>query len=200
MVALPDQCALTVAQKFMVHFVVTFGCPLEVHTDQGKDFDNNLFENLCEILKIAKTRTTPYHPSSNGQVERYNTMVLQMIRCYIDNNKTWDIDLPLLAMALYSTIHRQTGYTPNRLMLGKSFNQYISNGESPWWLTLSGAMRLVRRSCRSTLKSSSSRSSKPARGTTTSEKGLWHEAGWAPLQSWWHCLQVGFNNKSRSIV
>lgn len=76
MAALPDQCALSVAQKFLVHFVVTFGCPLEVHTDQGKNFDSNLFESLCEVLKIAKTQTTPYHPSSNGQVERYNTTVL----------------------------------------------------------------------------------------------------------------------------
>lgn len=106
MAALPDQCALSVAQKFLVHFVVTFGCHLEVHTDQGKNFDSNLFLSLCEVLQIAKTRTTPYHPSSNGQVKRYNTTVLQMIRCYIDkNNKTWDSDLPLLAMALHSTIH-----------------------------------------------------------------------------------------------
>lgn len=43
MAALPDQCALSVAQKFLVHFVVTFGCPLGVHTDQGKNFDSNLF-------------------------------------------------------------------------------------------------------------------------------------------------------------
>lgn len=43
MAALPDQCALSVAQKFLVHFVVTFGCPLEVHTDLGKNFDSNFF-------------------------------------------------------------------------------------------------------------------------------------------------------------
>lgn len=56
MAALPDQCALSVAQKFLVHFVVTFGCPLKVHTDQGKNFDSNLFKSLCEVLQIAKTR------------------------------------------------------------------------------------------------------------------------------------------------
>lgn len=65
MAALPDQCALSVAQKSLVHFVVTFGCPLEVHTDQGKNFDSNLFKSLCKVLQIAKTRTTLYHPSSN---------------------------------------------------------------------------------------------------------------------------------------
>jgi hypothetical protein len=65
--AIPEQSALTIAEKFVVHFVVTFGCPLEVHTDQGRNFDGNLFKSLCTILEVAKTRTTPYHPSSNGQ-------------------------------------------------------------------------------------------------------------------------------------
>lgn len=51
---------------------------------------------------------------------------LQMIRCCIDkNNRTWDRALPLLAMALHSTIHRQTGYTPNRLMLGREVIQPV---------------------------------------------------------------------------
>jgi hypothetical protein len=42
MAAIPEQSALTIADKFVVHFVVTFGCPLEVHTDQGRNFDGNL--------------------------------------------------------------------------------------------------------------------------------------------------------------
>lgn len=46
MAALPDQTALSVAHKFLIHFVVTFGCPLEVHTDQGRNFDSNLFRAL----------------------------------------------------------------------------------------------------------------------------------------------------------
>lgn len=86
MAALPDQTALSVAHKFVTHFIVTFGCPMEVHTDQGRNFDSNLFQALCDELQIAKTRTTPYHPSSNGQVERYNTTVLQMIRCFIEKD------------------------------------------------------------------------------------------------------------------
>jgi hypothetical protein len=48
-------------------------CPSKIHTDQGKNFDGNLFSALCEALEVAKTRTTPYHPSSNGQMECYNT-------------------------------------------------------------------------------------------------------------------------------
>ena len=62
--------------KVLVHFIATFGFPLEIHTDEGRHCESKLFGSLCELLKIAKTRTTP-----NGQVKRYNTMVLAMIRC-----------------------------------------------------------------------------------------------------------------------
>ena len=126
MAAIPEQSALTIADKFVVHFVVTFGCPLEVHTDQGRNFDGNLFKSLCTILEVAKTRTTPYHPSSNGQIERFNTVLQQMIRCYIEKKgRRWDKDIPLLAMALHSMVNRQTGYSPNKVMLGRETIQPV---------------------------------------------------------------------------
>lgn len=81
---------------------------------------------MCNELQIVISRTTPYHPSSNGQVDRYNTMVLQMIRCFIENiNKNWDQDLPLLPIAMHHTIECQTGFTPNRLMLGSEVIQPV---------------------------------------------------------------------------
>ena len=49
-VAIPDQFAETEAQRFLDHFIVTFGCPLEIHTDQGKGFDGYLFKPFCEVL------------------------------------------------------------------------------------------------------------------------------------------------------
>ena len=106
----------------------TFGCPLEVHTDQGRNVDGTLFSALCEALEITKTRTTLYHPCANGQVKRFNTIVLQMVRCYIEKkNKDWDRDLPILAtcMTLHSMVNRQTSFTPNRLMLGRETVQPI---------------------------------------------------------------------------
>jgi hypothetical protein len=118
MAAIPEQPSLTIAEKFVVHFVVTFGCP--------RNFDGNLFKSLCTILEVAKTRTTPYHPSSNGQIERFNTVLLQMIRCYIEKkSRRWDKNIPLLSMALHSMVNRQTGYTPNKLMLGRETIQPV---------------------------------------------------------------------------
>ncbi len=119
-ISLADQHAETVAQEFLLGLVKTFGCPLEIHTDQGKQFDGNLFKAFCDLLTIKKTRTTPYHPASNGQVERYNRVILQMIRCYVEgNSRNWDQHLPLLSMALHAMEHHETGFTPNQLMLGR---------------------------------------------------------------------------------
>ena len=124
--AIPDQTAVTTAHQFLLHFVTTFGCPLEIHTDQGKNFESDLFQAFCDRLGIAKTRTTPYNPSSNGAVERQNRNVLQMIRCFIQGQtRDWDQDLPLVVMALHSMVNRSTGFTANQVMLGREVIQPV---------------------------------------------------------------------------
>ena len=117
---LPDQSAELVAKTMVDEFFSRFGCPLEIHTDQGKNFMSNLFSNLCGLLQIAKTRTTSYHPQGNGQVERVNRTLLQMIRCLRDKNiRNWDLYLPQLSGAIRATRNRSTGFTRNKLMLGR---------------------------------------------------------------------------------
>lgn len=118
--ALPDQTASTVAYQFLAQFVRYFGCPQVVHTDQGRNFEGNVFQAFCELMEIHKTRTTPYHPQGNGQCETKNRLILQMIRCYVDKKgKDWDYYLPFICLAFHSLVNRTTGFTPNKLMLGR---------------------------------------------------------------------------------
>ena len=125
-VPLSTQTAEVVARAVVEGFFARMGCPLQLHTDQGRNFESALFKELCERLEIAKTRTTPYRPCSNGQVERYNRTLLQMIRCYISEHPdTWDAYLPYLASAINSTVHSNTGFTPNMMMLGREVLQPI---------------------------------------------------------------------------
>ena len=57
----------TVAEVFVREIVCRYGVPLEIHTDQGHNFDSKLIKELSKLLGIRKIRATPLHPQSNGQ-------------------------------------------------------------------------------------------------------------------------------------
>ena len=60
------------------YFIACFGVPLPIHSDQGKNVNGHLMHAVCTLLVITKTQTTAYCPSSNGQAEHYNRLVLQI--------------------------------------------------------------------------------------------------------------------------
>ena len=80
---LKDQIGETVARVVAEEFIARFECPLEIHTDQGRNFDGVFSNELCKIMDINKTRTTSYRPSANGQVERLNRSIAQIIHCCV---------------------------------------------------------------------------------------------------------------------
>ena len=65
---LPTQTAEQTATAAVNEFFSRFGFPFKIFTDQGRNFESRLFKSICDVLQIHKTRTTPYRPSSNGQV------------------------------------------------------------------------------------------------------------------------------------
>lgn len=91
-----------------------------------ENMDGNVKRQICKLLDIDKTRTTPYHPSSNGQVERFNSLILQTVRCFIKKQQNkWDEYLQLLAGAIRATPSTRTGFSPNFLMFGREVTQPI---------------------------------------------------------------------------
>ena len=81
---------------------------------------STIFSEMCSLLEIRKTRTTPYHPSGNSQVERFNRNLIQMIKAYIkDEQRNWDQNLGCLAGAYRASVHESTVFTPNLLMFGR---------------------------------------------------------------------------------
>lgn len=122
-ISLPSQTAEVTARAAVNDLFSRFGYPYEIFTNQDRDFESELFLKICTILGIHKARTRPYRPSYNGQVERYNHILMDAVRCYIDGQpKTWNKYLGQLAEALRSTVNRHTVYAPNRLVLGREVN------------------------------------------------------------------------------
>ena len=117
--AIPNQEATTVAEKLVSEFVCRLGVPREIHSDQGSNFESKVMAEVCKLLDIEKTRTTPLHPQSDGQVERYNQTLIEMPRGKLrDGQEDWDLQLQPCMMAYRSSVHESTGKTPNMLMLG----------------------------------------------------------------------------------
>lgn len=82
--AIPDQEAETVAKKLVHEFICRLGVPIQVHSDQGRNFESSLFSEMTKLLGIQKTRTTALHPQSDGMIERFNKTVGNMLATQIE--------------------------------------------------------------------------------------------------------------------
>ncbi|GFV22537.1 retrovirus-related Pol polyprotein from transposon 412 [Trichonephila clavipes] len=97
---IPDQEASTVANVLVQHWTSRFGVLLQLHSDQGENFDSAVCKRLCEILAIDKTRTTALHPQSDGMVERFNRTILNSLSLLVSSNQQdWDRKLPFFLLA-----------------------------------------------------------------------------------------------------
>ena len=120
---LKDKTARSVADALMDIWLPRYGFPLFLHSDQGKEFDNAMIHKLSELLGTVKTKTTPYHPRSDGLVERFNRTLLAMLAmCVSQEHDNWDDLLPFMMLAYNTTVHTTTGFTPYRLVFGDECN------------------------------------------------------------------------------
>jgi len=74
---LPNQEASTAADHLVDEW---FLVPEQLHADQGPQFESQLVREVCKLLHIKKTRTTPYHPQCDGMVEHFNRTLLNMFQ------------------------------------------------------------------------------------------------------------------------
>ena len=120
---LENQKAETVAEVFVREFVSRFGVLLQLHSDQGRNFESVLFSEMCRLLGIDTTRTTALHPQSDGMVERFNRTLENQLAIFIEKHQQdWDSHVPLILLAYRSPVHESTGKTPSFLMFGREVN------------------------------------------------------------------------------
>ena len=82
---------------------------------------NQTSAEVCKILNIRKSRTTPYHPQCDGLIERFNRTLLDMLATTCkDHPFDWEDHIRKVCMAYNTSTQSTTGYTPFFLMFGSS--------------------------------------------------------------------------------
>jgi len=94
--------------------------PLQLLSDRGPEFESELLSGLMKYMEIDKLRTTAYQPSTNGVVERFHRTLNAMLGKVVSSSqRDWDERLPAVLAAYRSSPHESTGFSPNRLFLGR---------------------------------------------------------------------------------
>ena len=100
----PDQTVKTIAKFLYGGYIAIFGALVRLLSDRGTSFTSSIIEELCKILGVQQLWTTPYHPQTNGLVERLHQMIMCMIgKLGEDKKANWPSHLAEIAHAYNST-------------------------------------------------------------------------------------------------
>ena len=114
------QTAQATARILWDNFICHYGFPEKFISDQGRNFESDLIKELCKIAGVKKLHTTPYHPQGNGQCERFNSTLCNMLGTLSEEEKSdWKSYLGCMIHAYNCTKHASTTYSPYYLMFGR---------------------------------------------------------------------------------
>lgn len=112
--------AQTVAKVFVEQFILRYGIPREVISDQGLEFLANIFQDTCKLLQIDKLQSTAYHHETLGAIENTHKNLGSFLRIQIaTHGNDWASWIPYWVFAFNNTVHTETKYTPHELVFGK---------------------------------------------------------------------------------
>jgi len=87
-----DQKAQTVAKILVSRLFSRFGPPKNIHSNQGTNFERNLIKTICDLMGIQKNRTIAYHPQGEGQIERQNRALQEILPTFVSEHPDcWDL-------------------------------------------------------------------------------------------------------------
>nr|VZI11331.1 unnamed protein product [Spirometra erinaceieuropaei] len=131
-VTLPRQDAASFTTALLTTWVCRFGAPISLHSDCGANFESRVVRDVCDLLQIHKTHTTSAHPEGNGQVERTNRTIINLLKAFAEDHHphNWDVRLPYAMMAYRCAVHTSTGYAPFFMLTGRHF-RLLSDSQLP---------------------------------------------------------------------
>ena len=116
--AVPDAGAYTLAKFIFEEIICRHGTPKIILSDQGRNFISETVRLLCEKFLIKHKFSSPYHPQTNGMVERFNRTLCESL-AKVKESEDWDLYIPAVLLAYRTKRHATTGYTPFQLVYGR---------------------------------------------------------------------------------
>ena len=128
----------------MLQLFSRVGIPREVLTDQGPNFMSKTLRQVYNLLGLRRIRTTPYHPQTDGLVERFNQTLLSMLRKFVeDSGKDWDQWLPYLLFAYREVPQASTGFSPFELLYAHQVRGPLDVLKETWEGEKSGGTNII---------------------------------------------------------
>jgi hypothetical protein len=119
--AIPDATAASVASFFYEDIICRHGCPQEIISDNGSAFISQMVESMLENHQIKHRLISPYHPQSNGLVERFNRTLCKSLAKFVQlQEQDWDKFIPSVLFAYRTMKHNTTKYDPFSLVYGRN--------------------------------------------------------------------------------
>ena len=116
----------------LLEVISRHGIPESILTDQGSVFMSRLTKSVCNTLGIEQIRTSPYHPQSDGALERWHACLKGMLKRSEADLKYWDRHLKYLLFAYRDTPHCTTGFSPFSLLFGREVKGPLALVHSSW--------------------------------------------------------------------
>ena len=105
------------ARALLTGWISRFGCPQTITTDQGRQFESQLFTSLARLCGIQLSRTTAHHPAANGLVERFHRTLKAAIMCHAEQQ--WTEALPLVLLGIRTAFKEDLQASVAELVYGE---------------------------------------------------------------------------------
>ena len=121
-IPLTEITAQSVAETLLTGWIARFGIPKRITTDQGRQFESQIFKYLCKTLGISHHRTTAYHPAANGRIERWHRSLKTSLKAELtrEPESNWLEKLPTVLLGLRSYIIPKCEASAAELVTGQS--------------------------------------------------------------------------------
>jgi len=127
--AFSEATAEVTAQFIYENIICQHGCPQIILSDRGTHFNNKMIKELMQRFQIKHNLSTPYHPQTNGLVERFNRTLCESLAKTIEYDDEWDLYISPILFAYRTSKHSTTKIEPFYLVYGRDSKLPIDTDE-----------------------------------------------------------------------